>query len=74
MRNKIVKMLRGMVSDLDLSCITLVDDGILSSLDILQLISEIDDELDIVIPVTSIKPENFNSVDKIVSMLESIEK
>lgn len=72
MRDKIVEMLRGIVPNLDLSCTALVDDGVLSSLNILQLISEIDDELDIAIPIIEIKPENFNSVDRIVEMLENI--
>ena len=39
----------------------LVDDHILDSFDILQIISDISDEFEIVIPAAYVKPENFNS-------------
>ena len=41
----------------------LVDDHILDSFDILQIISDISDEFDIVIPAAYVKPENFNSAE-----------
>ncbi|MFR5116213.1 MAG: hypothetical protein ACLTDV_03705 [Eubacterium sp.] len=44
----------------------LVDDHILDSFDILQIISDISDEFDIVIPAAYVKPENFNSAEALL--------
>ncbi len=47
----------------------LVDDGILDSLDIISLISEIDDRFDIAIPAEEIVPENFNSAKALHALI-----
>ena len=43
----------------------LIDDGILDSFDILQIISALNDEYDISIPASEIIPENFNSAESL---------
>ncbi|HHT54709.1 MAG TPA: acyl carrier protein [Clostridiales bacterium] len=52
----------------------LVDDGILDSLDIVTLITEINQEYDISIPAQEITPENFNSVEAIIRLIKKIDE
>lgn len=73
MRDTILEILSDLVEDVDFdTCDTLIDDGLLSSLDIIQLIGALNDEFDISIPATEIIPDNFNSVDAIVAMVERL--
>lgn len=70
MRDTILEILEDIGEDVDFdTCKTLIDDGILSSLDIIQLIGALNDEFDISIPSTEIIPENFNSVDAMAAMV-----
>lgn len=52
----------------------LVDDGILNSIDIITIISEITDEYDIKISTDEMKTENFNSVQAIYDMIKRLEE
>ena len=52
----------------------LVDGGILDSLDIVTLITEINDAFDISIPAEEIIPENFNSAVAIWSLIEKLDE
>ena len=73
MKDQIIDILSEIVDDADLdTCTTLIDDGVLSSLDIIQLIGALNDEFDISIPATEIIPQNFNSVDAMVAMVERL--
>ena len=73
MRDTILEILSDLVEDVDFdTCDTLIDDGLLSSLDIIQLIGSLNDEFDISIPATEIIPDNFNSVDAMVAMVERL--
>ena len=70
LRDTILGILEDIGEDVDFdTCETLIDDGILSSLDIIQLIGALNDEFDISIPATEIIPENFNSVDAMAAMV-----
>ena len=70
MRDTILEILEDIGEDVDFdTCETLIDDGILSSLDIIQLIGALNGEFDISIPATEIIPENFNSVDAMAAMV-----
>ena len=70
MRDTILEILEDIGEDVDFdTCETLIDDGILSSLDIIQLIGALNDEFDISIHATEIIPENFNSVDAMAAMV-----
>lgn len=73
MRETIVNILADIADDVDFdTCTTLIDDGILSSLDIIQLIGALNDEFDISIPATEIVPDNFNSVDAMEAMVKRL--
>lgn len=73
MKDTIIDILSELVEDVDFeSCTTLIDDGVLSSLDIIQLIGALNDEFDISIPATEIIPANFNSVDAMCAMVERL--
>ncbi|MGN0367768.1 MAG: acyl carrier protein [Wujia sp.] len=50
----------------------LVDDGVLDSFTILNLISEISDEFGVDIPVSEVVPENFDSVETIMALIEKV--
>ncbi len=50
----------------------LVTDGILKSFDMMMLIGEIADEFDVEIPVEKVVPENFESVERIWALIESL--
>ena len=72
MKDQILDILSDIVDDDVESCTTLIADGVLSSLDIIQLIGALNDEFDISIPATEIIPQNFNSVDAMVAMVERL--
>ena len=51
----------------------LIDSGVLDSLDVVALITEISDEFDIVVTAGDVIPENFNSLDAMASMIKRLE-
>jgi D-alanine--poly(phosphoribitol) ligase subunit 2 len=51
----------------------LIDDGILDSLDIVALVSELNDCMDIDISVEHLIPENFNSAKAIMALIQSLQ-
>ena len=47
----------------------LVDEGVIDSLDLTQIIAALDDAFDIHIPAGEIEPENFNSVQDMLALV-----
>ncbi|MCR4655289.1 MAG: acyl carrier protein [Lachnospiraceae bacterium] len=71
--DKLIELLQDIRDDIDFrSCKDLIDGKVLSSFDIIQIISVLDDEYDISIPATEIIPENFNSAEALYSMIERL--
>jgi acyl carrier protein len=52
----------------------LVTGGVLDSFTIINLITEISDEFGVDIPVSDVVPENFDSVDTIMALIEKNRK
>ena len=51
----------------------LIDNGIFDSFDIVTLIQEIVANFDIKVPANEITPDNFNSLEAIMALLEKLE-
>ena len=51
----------------------LVDGKIIDSFDIVSIISEINDEYDVVIPAEEIVPDNFNSAQALYELIVRLE-
>lgn len=75
MKEQIIEILEDIQPEADYeTCQTLIDDHILTSLDILSLVAELEDEFDVTIPTVEIIPSNFNSVDAIAAMVERLQE
>lgn len=71
---KLLEILRSLHSDVDFeNTDDLVDDGILDSLDIVTLVTEINSEFDVAIPAEEIVPENFNSAEALMELIERLD-
>lgn len=75
MKEQIIEILEDIQPKADYeTCRTLIDDHILSSLDVLSLVAELEDEFDVTIPTVEVIPSNFNSVDAIAAMVERLQE
>ena len=72
---RLIRILSELHDDVDFSSEThLIDNGILDSLDIVTLITEINDEFDVSIPAEEIIPENFNSANAIMALVNKLDE
>ncbi|MBR5931597.1 MAG: acyl carrier protein [Lachnospiraceae bacterium] len=51
----------------------LLEDGIIASLDVIEIVSALEDEFGIVIAARNITKENFATVDSICALVESLQ-
>ena len=73
--NEIIEILTELHDDVDFTKETgLVENGILNSLDIVAIITEIDDRLDVVIPAEEILPENFDSAEALWALVQRLDE
>ena len=68
-----ITLLEDVRDDIDFDNATdLIDDKLLTSFDIIQIIAAIDDEYDVAIPATEIIPANFNSAKAMYELIERL--
>lgn len=72
---ELMKILEDIVPDADCSSSEhLVDDGILTSFELVMLVAQIGETFGIAIPSEDITPENFNSADAIFRLIERLKE
>lgn len=73
--SELIEILENLHPEVDFdTCTTLIDDKILDSFDIITIISEINEEFDVVIPAEEIIPENFNSAQALHALITRLEE
>lgn len=70
---QLLKILKELRPDVDFEeKKALIDDGILDSFDIVALVGEIDEAFDVQIGVEDLVPENFNSTEAIMALVNRL--
>ncbi|MCM1111938.1 MAG: phosphopantetheine-binding protein [Muribaculum sp.] len=74
MREQVLEVLQSVRSDVDFEKEKLlIDEGVLDSFDIIGIVSELNERFDIDITVDELEPENFNTLEAIVALVESLQ-
>ncbi len=72
--NTLLELLNEICPDVDFeNCTTLIDDGLLDSFAILEIVAEINDTFDVQITAPEIIPENFNSAKALWAMIQRLQ-
>lgn len=72
---RLIEILEDINPDIDYeNCENIIDAHLLDSLSVIALVAELEDEYDITIPTVEIIPDNFNSVNKMMSMIERLQE
>ncbi len=70
---KMIEILSAIRSDIDFANEKqLIDNGLLDSFDVVGIISELSAEYDVEISIEEMTPENFNSAEAMLAMVERI--
>lgn len=68
--NELISILTELHDDVDFATETgLIENGILNSLDIVSIITEVNDRFDVRIPAEEIMPENFDSAEALWALI-----
>ena len=71
MKERILKILSGLRPEFDFTMdVNFIEEGILDSFDVINLVTALDSEFGISIDGTDVLPENFSSVNVIVMLLK----
>ena len=75
MKEQILKLCEEVLPHIDFTASDkLVDDGILDSISIITLVSELSLEFDVEFDLDNLEPENMNSIDAIVETVKSLKE
>lgn len=67
------EILEGIRPDIDFETEDqLIDDGILDSIDIISIVTEVNEAFDVDINVQYLLPENFNSMEAIFALIQKL--
>lgn len=73
--NELLTILRQLHPDIDFETATgLVEDSVLTSLDIVTIVTEVADRLDVNIPAEEILPENFDSAAALWQLIQRLDE
>ncbi len=73
MKEQLLEILDDLRPDIDFESETeLVTNGVLDSFDIVSLVAQLNDEFDITIGVDDLEPENFDNIDAMIALIESM--
>lgn len=73
--NELLTILRELNPDIDFETATgLVEDSVLTSLDIVTIVTEVADRLDVNIPAEEILPENFDSAAALWQLIQRLDE
>ncbi len=73
--NELLTILRELHPDIDFETATgLVGDSVLTSLDIVTIVTEVADRLDVNIPAEEILPENFDSAAALWQLIQRLDE
>lgn len=68
---QLLRLLQSIRGDIDFAKETaLIDNGTIASLEVLSIFVAIEEEFGVKLPVSKIKPENFNSAEAMWKMIE----
>ncbi len=72
MKKQVIEILSEICPGIDFETETaLIDDGLIDSLDIVAVVTELMEAFDVELGVDDLTPENFNSVEAIEELIES---
>ena len=72
--DELMEILEDLRPDVDFENETaLIDDGVLDSFDIVALVGELNDAFDIEIKPNNLIPENFNSAEAMMALIEQLQ-
>lgn len=73
--DRVLEILTDVRPDVDFMNETkLIDDGIIDSFDIIAIVSELNDEFDVQIPIDELEPDNFNTVAAIYELIVKLQE
>ena len=70
MKEKILKICEEIDGSIDYTSTKLIDEGLIDSVTLVEIATELMDEFEIEIPYEEIIPDNFNSIDAMVGLVE----